>query len=43
MGKLFSQATIDYSNTRDPKLCIFYTTLHMKHEKNSKLEVAEQE
>lgn len=40
---LFSQATIDYSNTREPKLYIFYTTLHMKHEKNGKSEVSEQE
>ncbi|WP_218574105.1 hypothetical protein [Plesiomonas shigelloides] len=40
---LFSQATIDYSNPNEPKLYIFYTTLHMKHEKNGKSEVSEQE
>lgn len=39
---LFSQATIDYANPRVPKLYIYYTTLHMKHD-DGKSEVNEQE
>jgi len=39
---LFSQSTIDFSDLRRPKLFIYYTTLHMRHEAK-KAEVNEQE
>jgi hypothetical protein len=40
---LFSQATLDMSDLANPTMLIYYTSLHMKHEKDGKSEVSEQD
>lgn len=39
---LFSQATIDFTDYAHPRLIIFYTSLHMKHDDEKWAEVKEQ-
>ncbi|MCG8474993.1 MAG: hypothetical protein MI784_05910 [Cytophagales bacterium] len=39
---LFSQSSIDFENPHSPKLFIYYTVLHMKHQKDGKSEINEQ-
>jgi hypothetical protein len=40
---LFSQSTIDMSDLDNPKFYLYYTSLHMFHEKSGKSEVQEQD
>jgi hypothetical protein len=40
---LFSQATIDMTDLKNPKLYLYYTSLHMMHDKSGKSEVSEQD
>lgn len=40
---LFSQSTLDLSKPEEPRIYVFYTSLHMKHDKSGKAEVTEQD
>ncbi|CAK9890041.1 MULTISPECIES: hypothetical protein [Pseudomonas] len=40
---LFSQSTLDMSDPHNPKLYIYYTSLHMFHQQNGKSDVQEQD
>ena len=39
---LFSQSTIDYTDMKNPKIKIYYTTLNMFHNKENKSEISQQ-
>lgn len=40
---IFSQSTIDLSNLENPQFTLYYTSLHMYHDKDGKSEVSEQD
>ena len=40
---LFSQSTLDFTNPDNPRIFIYYTSLHMVHNDSGKEEVSEQE
>lgn len=40
---IFSQSTIDMSDLENPKFMVYYTSLHMVHNKNGKSDVSEQD
>jgi hypothetical protein len=40
---IFSQSVFDMSDLENPKFYLYYTSLHMKHEKDGKSEVSEQD